>query len=85
MYAIRSYYGLDDALSFDWDFGDGDWAEGVGPELDHVYADDQERPFRVQVSVSDGDAQASDTFLVLVRNVPPTLVLDPPPPSYNFV
>ncbi len=79
--AVAQDPGLDDALSFDWDFGDGDWAEGVGPELDHVYADDQERPFRVQVSVSDGDAQASDTFLVLVRNVPPTLVLDPPPPG----
>ena len=70
-----------------------DYGEGAGPQvlavnqvaktvsLSHVYADDG--VYTVTVTVDDGTADGSDTVIVTVVNVAPTVVADAPSVTVN--
>jgi len=66
-------------LSHAWGFGDGS-ATGSGLYVEHVY--DRAGTFTVTLTVSDGQAQDSDTCKVTVaqRNEPPAAVIAPAGP-----
>ena len=59
----------DAGLTYSWDFDDG--AFGSGPSVDHTYIDDG--TYTVVLSVSDGDDIVTDTLVVTVGNVDPTI------------
>jgi len=52
-----------DSLTYEWDFGDGTNASGA--VVDHTYAEGQEN-YQVYLTVSDGEAEAQEHFLVKV-------------------
>jgi PKD repeat protein len=62
-----------DTHTIEWDFGDGSTATGaLTPK--HVYADNRDYTVTLKVTDSDGAAQ-SDTLVVRVSNVAPTLTV----------
>ena len=64
-----------DTLSFQWDFGDGT-APTTGATTTHIYADGTgDTRFTVTLTVTDsiGDTD-TDTLIVTVNNVPPSIV-----------
>ncbi|MBN1436178.1 MAG: PKD domain-containing protein [Sedimentisphaerales bacterium] len=69
------YGPLDTEYSFEWDFGDIPPAAPAYTEhADHRYLDDTGGPFTATFYVSDKDGGVgSDTVLVTVLNVPPTV------------
>ncbi len=74
--------GVEDEITFTWDFGDGNRTITHEPSVEYTWADDRERPFVVQVTANDGDGgMASQTFQVTVANAPPRFVTDVEPPE----
>ncbi len=61
-----------DALTYSWDFGDGETASGEN--VKHTWADDGD--YTVTVTVSDGEEEDSESATVSVTNVAPTLSVD---------
>lgn len=59
-----------DALTYDWDFGDG--RTGSGATLTHAY--DQDGTYTVKVTVSDGTDSTSSSTTVVVTNAPPAIL-----------
>lgn len=73
--AAASDVGVNDALTFAWDFGDG--GTGEGSETAHVWADDGD--YTVTVVVSDGDGgSATQSTVVRVNNAPPVILTSAP-------
>jgi PKD repeat protein len=61
-----------DTLTYSWDFGDGKTASGEN--VKHTWADDGD--YTVTVTVSDGEAEDSESATVYVTNVAPSLSVD---------
>jgi len=59
----------DTGLTYSWDFDDGTF--GSGESTSHTYLDDG--TYAVVLSVSDGDDTVTDTLVVTVGNVDPTI------------
>ena len=57
-----------DALTYDWDFGDGTTGSGVAPS--HAYADDGS--YTVTLTVGDGDETGVAMTSAVIANVAPT-------------
>ena len=64
-----------DALSYDWNFGDGT-AHSTQASPVHTYADDG--TFTATLTVSDGMAQGTDSVEIDVDNTPPVPAIDAP-------
>ena len=64
-----------DALTYDWDFGDGS-ARSSERDPPHTY--DEDRSYTAQLTVSDGEASASATVRIDVNNTPPVPRIDEP-------
>jgi PKD repeat protein len=63
--------GVDDTLTIDWDYGDGQVETDAAASVSHAYADDA--VYEVQCSVSDGLASDSSTISVSVTDVLPSI------------
>jgi glucose/arabinose dehydrogenase/PKD repeat protein len=72
----------DDALAFEWDFGDGS-PPGSGPDPEHTYANDGTYVATVTARDTAG-ASASDTVIVTVGNLPPIAVIDTPLAAFGY-
>ncbi len=63
-----------DTLTYNWDYGDGDSGDDVGPTPTHTYA--QEGVFTAELTVEDDDGgEGSNTVQIRVANVAPTVDL----------
>jgi PKD repeat protein len=67
--------GLEDIVSYDWDFGDGDSDSGVS--LSHSYDDNGVYTAALAVTDAAGET-SSDSVLVTVNNVAPTAIFSAP-------
>ncbi len=61
-----------DTLTYTWDFGDGNTVT-AGPQVTHVYSDNNNGPYTVTVTVNDGNASTVDSLGVTINNVAPTI------------
>ncbi|UCD52859.1 MAG: PKD domain-containing protein, partial [Phycisphaerales bacterium] len=59
-----------DALTYDWNFGDGTTGTGVSPT--HTYAND-DGSYNVCLTVSNGELPDTDCTTATILNVPPTV------------
>ncbi len=71
--ATASDPGTLDALTYTWNFGDGQEATTNVPTVSHVWATDG--AFTASVTVSDGELSAQSTATATIANVAPTLSL----------
>ena len=62
-----------DALTYEWDFGDGSTGTGVSPS--HTYADNG--VYTVRLTVSDGVEETTAQTTATIANVAPTVQIDP--------
>ena len=70
---LASDLGLDDTLTYEWDFGDGS-AVANGSAVSHTYSDEGTGEYTVTLTVTDDSgAFDSETFTVMVSNVAPVL------------
>lgn len=70
--AISSYDPEGTALTFEWDFGDGNSASGATPSHEFISDFDTPQSFEVELTVTDEDGKfSSQTLLVSLNNTPP--------------
>lgn len=70
--ASASYDPEGTALTFDWDFGDGNFGSGASPSHEFIAANDAPQSFDVELTVTDADGKFStQTLLVSLNNTPP--------------
>jgi PKD repeat protein len=76
----RSYDKDNDTLTYEWDFGDGDFSQEANPI--HVY----EKPgmYTVRLSVTDTAGQIQGDSVVMMVGTPPTLNITFPPEGTEF-
>lgn len=74
--ATASYDPEGTALTFEWDFGDGNFATGPTPSHQFIAESNDPESFQVQLTVTDADGEfSSKTLLVSLNNTPPQAVI----------
>ena len=68
-----------DALSYQWDFGDGESAAGAMPT--HVYRDNGS--YSVRLVITNGNSNDTSWTIATIRNVAPTVELDAIAPTVS--
>lgn len=70
--ASASYDPEGTALTYDWDFGDGNFGTGATPSHQFIAATDDPESFDVELTVTDADGKFNtQTLLVSLNNTPP--------------
>ena len=76
----QSYDADNDALTFEWDFGDGDMSKEQNPI--HVFQNPGQ--YTVRLAVTDTEGQRQTDSVVMMVGTPPTLNITNPPEGAQF-